>query len=196
MFSSRGSQAHAGADPDVPGRYRWLPQSEIIDLLKLQPGMSVAEMGAGAGHFTFPVLEVIGSAGHAFAVETAPEMLASLRERAQDRRNIHVVEAPHHATPIATGSCDRVLIANLWAELPDPLAVLREAARLLREDGRLIIIEWQAGAQCPQAPGTRVGFDEMVRLLEKNTWDIHRHGEVGPYCYFLEAAVSDESVQS
>jgi ubiquinone/menaquinone biosynthesis C-methylase UbiE len=196
MSSTRESQARAGADLDAPERFRWLPQPEIVDVLKLQPGMSVAEMGAGVGSLTVPVLEAVGPAGHAFAVETAPEMLARLRERAQNYRNIHVVEAPHHATPIATGSCDRVLMANLWAELPDPMAVLREAARLLREDGRLIVIEWQAGARCPEAPGKRIGFDEMVRLLEKNSWDIHRHGEVGPYCYFLETGVTDESVQS
>jgi hypothetical protein len=36
----------------------------------------------------------------------------------------------------------------------------------------------------------------MVQLLEMNRWDIHNHGETGPYSYFLEAAKSDESVQS
>jgi len=195
MVSTRESQALAGGGLDARERCRWLPQSEIVEALKLRPGMNVAEMGAGAGTFIIPILEVVGSGGQAFAVETAPEMLECLRERAQGYHNFHVVQAPHHATLIATGSCDRVLIANLWAELSDPIAVLREAARLLREDGRLLIIDWHARAQCPQAPSTRIGFREMVRLLEKN-WDIHRHGEVGPHSYFLEAAVCDESVQS
>ena len=87
-------------------------------------------------------------------------MLARLRERSGNSRNIHIVEAPHHATSIATGSCDRVFMANLWTELPDPIAALREAARLLREDGRLILIEWHAVANSPEAPGSRVGFHE------------------------------------
>jgi SAM-dependent methyltransferase len=123
-------------------------------------------------------------------------MLARLRDKVQNYRNIHVVEAPHHATRIATGCCDRVLLANCWTELYNPVAALREAARLLREDGRLILVEWNADAECPQAPISRMGRHEMVQLLERNCWDIHRHGDVGRYSYFLDAAVSDESVQS
>jgi len=180
----------------VPGRHRWLAPSEIVAALGLQPGMSVAELGAAQGDLMLPIAEAIGPAGHAFAVETAPEMLARLRDRAENRHNIHVVEAPHHATRIASGCCDRVLLANCWAELHDPMAALREAARLLREDGRLILIEWHNDAACPQAPSSRVGRREMVELLERNCWDIHRHGDVGRYSYFLDAAVSDESVQS
>jgi hypothetical protein len=38
--------------------------------------------------------------------------------------------------------------------------------------------------------------NELVQLLEKNTWVFTGNGELGPYSYFLEAAVSDESVQS
>jgi ubiquinone/menaquinone biosynthesis C-methylase UbiE len=162
----------------------------------LRPGMSVAELGADEGDLILQVAEAIGPAGHAFAIESSPEMLARLREQTQTCRNIHIIEARHHATPIPTGACDRVILANCWAELPDPIAALREAARLLREDGRLILIEWHADAGCPDAPAARTAFHEMVGLLERNTWDIHRHGDVGPYSYFLEAAVCDESVQS
>jgi ubiquinone/menaquinone biosynthesis C-methylase UbiE len=196
MISTKGPEATSCSNPDAPARHRWLPIPEVVDAMTLQPGMSIAESGAGRGDLILPAAEAIGDAGHAFAIEREPEMLAHLRERSRNSRNIHVVEAPYHATPMATGSCDRVLLANLWTELPDPIAALREAARLLRPEGRLILVEWHADAECPHAPRTRVGFDEMVRLLENNTWDIHRHGSLGPYSYFLEAAVSDESVQS
>lgn len=196
MLPTKETQSVRVGDLDAPERYRWIPKADVIDVLKLQPGMTIAEIGAGAGDLIQLVSEAIGWAGHAFAVETAPEMLASLREKAQGHLNIRVVEAPHDATPIASGSCDRVLMANLWAELPDPMATLREAARLLRKDGRLVVIEWQADAEYPHAPRRRIGLHEMVRLLEKNSWDLHRHGEIGPYSYFLEAAVTDESVQS
>jgi ubiquinone/menaquinone biosynthesis C-methylase UbiE len=142
--------------------------------------MTIVELGAGQGDLMLPISEVIGSEGHAFAVETAHELSACLREKAEARHNIHVVEAPCQATPIATGSCDRVVMVNIWTELSDPIAALREAARLLRVGGRLILIEWRADAECPQAPGTRVGFSEMVRLLEENIWDIHRQWRSRP----------------
>ena len=196
MTSSKRSKLSSRREADVPARYRSLPTSEIAGVLGLQPGMCVAELSAGRGDLIVPVSEAVGSAGRAFAVESAPEMLASLRERARGSGNIHVVEAPSHATPIATGCCDRVYMVNLWSELPDPAAALREAARLLRPDGRLILIDWHAEVECPHAPASRIGFREMIRLLEHNTWDVHRHGDVGPHSYFVEASISDESVQS
>jgi len=190
------SHAVTAEYPDAAKRYRWLPKSDVVEILRLQQGMVVAEIGAGAGDLILPISEAVGPAGHTFAIEMAPEPLVRLRETTQDSRNVHVVEAPYHATPVAADSCDRVLMANLWTELPDPIATLREAARLLRGEGRLILIEWQTDAKCTQAPSPRIRFNEMIQLLEKNTWDIHRHGEAGPCSYFLEAAVSDESVQS
>ena len=196
MISTIESRARSERESDTPGRYRFLPKSEIVDVLRLQPGMTIAELSAGRGDLVLSISEAIGSEGHAFAVETAPELLSCLREKAEACHNIHVVEAPCHATQIATGSCDRVVMVNIWTELSDPIAAMREAARLLGVDGRLILIEWHADAECPQAPGTRVGLPEMVRLLGENIWDIHRHGDFGPYSYFLEVGVSDESVQS
>jgi 16S rRNA A1518/A1519 N6-dimethyltransferase RsmA/KsgA/DIM1 with predicted DNA glycosylase/AP lyase activity len=79
-------------------RYRWLPKSQVVEILRLQPGMNIAEIGAGAGDLILPISEAVGPAGHTFAIEIAPEPLVRLRERAQGSRNVHVIEAPYHAT--------------------------------------------------------------------------------------------------
>jgi SAM-dependent methyltransferase len=135
--------------------------------------MVVAELGAEGSDLIAPLREAVGAEGRAFAIQV-----------------------PHQASSLAAHSCDRILLVNCWNAIPEPMAALREAARLLREGGRLVLIEWHANAECPEAPGERTAFHEMLRLLEKSTWDIHRHGNVGPHSYFFEAAVSDESVQS
>jgi len=161
-----------------------LPTAEITALLNLQPGMNITAIGAGAGDLILPLAEIVGPRGHAFAIESAPDNLVRLREQSRDRQNVHVIESPYHETPLASHSNDRVLLANIWNELPDPVQTLRESERLLREHGRLVLVEEQAD------------FGRVVETLEKNTWDIHRQGYAGPECYFLEASVSDESVQS
>jgi SAM-dependent methyltransferase len=157
---------------DVPEHWRWLPKPELLEVLNLRPGLSVAAVGRGAADLVREASATLGPEGQVFPLESLD------------------------ADTIPPASCDRVLLANQWARLPDPLAALRRAATLLRDDGRLILVEWHAHAQCPGAPDTRVALHEMVWLLEHNSWDIHRHGDLGPHCYFLEAGVSDESVQS
>lgn len=88
---------------------------------------------------------------------------------------------------VAEHACNRVIMHDLWGVLRDPMATLREAARLLRLDGgRLEIVERKS----------RIELRDLVRLLENNGWDIHSFGTVGEDGYRLEAAVCDESVTS
>jgi len=170
----------------------------IAEIVRVRAGMSVAEMGAGRGRLTRLITEAAGASGHIFAIEPDEDDAAHIQIETGYRNNIHVVESPPHATPIASDSCDRVIMANIWTELQDPVAALDEARRLLRDDGRLMVIEWHMDADSPPAPPPqfRIGFDAMVQVLERRSWDILRHGNVGPYNYFIEAAISDESVQS
>ena len=181
-----------------PDRCHLLPLAEMVDLLELRPGMTVAEMGAGHGRLTSSLSHAVGPEGRVYAIEREPEPLASLREKRKCQPNIQPVAAPSHNTGLAEHSSDRVLMANLLRELPDRIATLREAGRLLKEDGRLLLIEWRNDGEHPPGPPlhARIGFGEIVRLLENHNWDIHRHGAVGPHCVFVEASVSDEAVQS
>lgn len=197
MISNRKAEATIGL-LEHPERHGSLPKREVLEILELKPGMTVAEIGAGRGDLCLPISEAVGSAGHVFAVEAIPEMLHTLRQRSQNQSNIHLVEEPYQETAVAGESCDRVVMANLWTDLHDPLATLREVGRLLRKNGRLVLIEWRPDAPCPPGPPAdkRIEFRAMVQLLERHSWDLHRHGDASPFSYFLEVGICDESVQS
>jgi len=83
-------------------------------------------------------------------------------------------------------SYDRVVMTDIWARIPYPLAALCEAGRLLREKGRLRIVERHRS----------ISIRELVRLLANNGWEIHNCEETEGGGYTLEAALSDESVTS
>ena len=135
-----------------------LTDSDVLEALALRSGMCVAEVGAA--RFPEAIERAVGPQGSVMAADTSS------------------------MSGLPDACCDRVLMTNVWLEAGDPLEVLREAARLLRPDGRLVIIE------------SRVEFPELLKILENNCWDVFRHGEAGAQCYFIEAGVSDESVQS
>jgi hypothetical protein len=135
-----------------------LTDVNVLEALALRSGMCVAEIGGA--RFPEAIERAVGPNGSVLAADTSS--LSGLPE----------------------GCCDRVLMTNTWLEAGDPVEVLGEAARLLRPDGRLVIIE------------SRIDIGELVKILENNCWDVFRHGEAGQQCYFIEAGVSDESVQS
>src|SRR4051794_6064684 len=94
------SRALTAGNPHAIERYQWLPKSQVVEILRLQPGMHIAEIGAAAGDLILPISEAVGPAGCTFAVEVAPGPLARLRERTQGCGSVHVVEAPYHATTV------------------------------------------------------------------------------------------------
>ena len=145
-------------------------------MITFQPGMSV--MAIGNGSLCSSIQAAAGDEGPILMVENDSDLLEPMRQLSTGGPGFHVV-----------------VVANLSVAAPtDWVAVLRGVARVLGEHGRLIVIESNQSPR-PNSPG-QVRFREMVRLLEENFWNIHRHGATGPHRYLLEATVTDQSVQS
>lgn len=147
------------------GHLSWLPERELMEVLDLRAGMSVVGIGTPAAHLGERVHSQIGPAGR------------------------HEVVEPHQCGRIELrdDSCDVVLLADAWRALDDRHAALGEAARILREGGRLVILERRHEGE-PSAA--------LVDYLERHGWTIEAHREAGDHAYLITATVSDESVQS
>jgi SAM-dependent methyltransferase len=102
-------------------------------------GGRVVELGAGTGVnvdlYPDPVEEL-------FLVEPDPHMAKRLRQRvAESDRRADIVEAPAEALPFEGGSFDTAVATLVLCTIPDPVAALAEAARVLKPGGRLLFIE-------------------------------------------------------
>lgn len=192
-FNAAG--AHKLEDPD---RQKWLPAGEVLAALGLRPGMAVADIGAGTGYFALPAARAVGPGGRIFAVDLQPEMLAKLRENLAGLSNIQPVEGSAHKTTLTDACCDRVLMANVWHELDDHPGALAEVKRLLREEGRLAIVDWRTDVERPPGPPLehRWTMETTVQTLERTGWSVEHFSHLGSYNYIIVAALADESVQS
>lgn len=112
----------------------------------VREGMVVVEPGCGMGFFTLSLARLAGPSGRIIAVDLQPRMLAGLRRRARRKRLADRIEA-RLATSSDLGLSDLAGVADLVVaihvihEVPDAAGFLGQLRGVLREGGRLLIVE-------------------------------------------------------
>ena len=175
-----------------PERLSWLPPAAVVSMLDLRPGMCVADIGAGTGYFSLPLAQAIAPGGVVKAVDFEPQMLALLRQKLatpEVARQIETVHGSAAATTLPDSSCDAVLLANVWHELDEHGAVLAEARRILREGGRIAILDWRTDVPRPPGPPLehRVPMPSVSAALAAQGWLGAAGQPVGTYNYLVMA---------
>jgi ArsR family transcriptional regulator len=108
-------------------------------LLALLPAeWTVADLGCGTGAVA---AELAARFARVVAVDQSGEMLRAARRRLARAPNVEIHEARLEALPLADASCDAALAVLVLSYLEDPTAALREATRILRPGGRLVVVE-------------------------------------------------------
>lgn len=182
----RHEHAHLLDDPD---RQKWLPSATVLERLGLRPGMRVADVGAGTGYFALPMARAVAPGGLVFAVDVQPEMLEKLRVRLENGPAVALVEGDAARTTLQDGSIDLVFFANVWHEVDDRDAVLAEAARILRPEGRVAILDWRTDVQQPPGPPLdhRIAAADVEQALRARGWKVGAPDPVGVFSYLVIA---------
>ena len=173
----------------IPGQGSFLDTDRITSALGLMPGMHTADLGCGSGYFTISFARAVGSSGVVYAVDVRQEPLESLRAKAEAAglANIREVRADLEVlggTGIPDGSLDVSLLANTLFQSSKREEMVKEAARMLKSGGRLVIIEWRQGAGVPGGPpdDLRVSEDQAKRLAELAGTRSSSAIDAGTYC--------------
>lgn len=146
---------------------------EIFQKIGLSSGMRVADMGCGrTGHFVFPAARAVGEKGVVYAVDILKDVLHSLGSwvKSEGLENVQTVWSDiekFNKTPIPAKSVDACFFMNVVSHLKDKNSALSEAARLIKDDGQVVVVDWSKslGTLGPQN-GTVADPQKVVELAE------------------------------
>ena len=100
-----------------------------------------ADLGCGSGYFTIPLARLVAKV---YAVDISGGMLAILKERAAKERvdNVELVQNTESSIPLTDRCLDGALLGFVAHELYEPEKFFLELAKILKQNGRLYIIEY------------------------------------------------------
>lgn len=107
----------------------------LIALLAPQPGERILDIGCGPGIFA---AELQTHGAEVTALDSSPAMLAAVERHAP---TVERVEGEAMSLPFPDGAFDAVTIVQVLEYVADPVAAIREAARVVRPGGRLLVAD-------------------------------------------------------
>jgi SAM-dependent methyltransferase len=128
---------------ESPGRDKRLQIDRVMTLLDIQPGKSVADVGAGSGWFTVRAAQRVTPGGTVYAEDINPEAVTYIRKRAQREHlaNITVVQGTPNDPRLPPSSVDAVLMLKVYHEVANPAELLRSLRPSLRPGAKIGIID-------------------------------------------------------
>jgi ubiquinone/menaquinone biosynthesis C-methylase UbiE len=170
---------------DDPERVKILDSASILDKLELRGEMVFADLGCGTGFFAIPAARRVKKV---FALDIQPEMLEILRDKIKKEKitNIEALLSGESSIPLLDKSVDILLTANVFHELEDRSALLREVKRVLKMNGRLMIIDWKKMEMDFGPPlQERLDEKEVIATCFRNGFTLIEKLNIGPYNYLL-----------
>jgi ubiquinone/menaquinone biosynthesis C-methylase UbiE len=120
-----------------------ITRDRLREILEPRAGERVLEIGPGTGYYTLDLAAWVGDQGMVEIFDIQQEMLDHTIRAARERGvwNVNPTRGDAQKLTWEDDSFDAAILITVLGEIPDQDAALREIARVLKPDGRLIVGE-------------------------------------------------------
>lgn len=123
-------------------------ESKNLKKIGIGVGQHIADLGAGAGYYTLAAAKLVGNQGKVYAIDVQKNLLERIDNQAKNNNLDNVISIwgdieVKNGTHLRDDSIDSVLIINVLFQVEDVKSTLKEASRILKPGGKLMLIDWE-----------------------------------------------------
>jgi ubiquinone/menaquinone biosynthesis C-methylase UbiE len=157
----------------------------------LTSGDKVVVFGSGSGGHTLAAARALKGSGTIYGIDSRGQMVEKLKKEAQERHHLNVRVLHGNVdrlggTGIGAMSADAVIIPDTLFAYRDKATILKEASRIMKPGGRLLIVEWAASyAGAGPAPKDVCREEDALGFAKNAVFEYDRRFSAGNYHYAL-----------
>jgi SAM-dependent methyltransferase len=116
---------------------------QLVRLLGIRSGMTVADIGAGSGYYVVRLSPIVGANGRIIAEDVMPKYVQSLRKRVRDLglQNVEISLGEPHDPKLPVDSVDIAILVHMYHEIKQPYGLLYNLVPALKSEARVGIVD-------------------------------------------------------
>lgn len=166
----------------------FLKPEEVLKQLNLKEEMTAADFGSGSGGWAIPLAKILKE-GTVYAIDILEEPLSALKGKADflNIPNIKTMRADlerDKGSGLKDNSLDLVLMTNLLFQSEEKEKVLKEAKRVLKKEGKILVVDWKVDSTLGPKEG-KISAEEVKKIAKEPGLKLKKEIEAGKYHYGL-----------
>lgn len=172
---------------DDPARAEWQKPQEVVGLMAIEPGMQVADIGAGTGYFLGYLAAAVGGEGRVLGLDPEPNMVAHMTKKAEQAgwSRVRAKTIPFDSPGLAAGSTDRILIVDTWHHIENRVDYTRKLAEALASGGAVYVVDFTLESPVGPSVGHRLPAEKVMAEMKEGGLEVELLAETLPNQYVV-----------
>lgn len=176
---------------NMPADAKFVNPQDVINQLEVFEGAAVADFGCGTGYYVFPIAQKVGETGIVHALDVLESKLEAIKSQAKILGLTNIIASrvnleKEGGSKLENNSVDWVILSNMLFQNKNKEVVIKEAARVAKPGGKILIIEWKKeGHSFGLEEDLKISKEEVMELAKKNSLNFSKEIAVSDFHYGL-----------
>ena len=153
-----------------PERDVWQRPDEVVTHMAIEPGMTVADIGAGTGYLLERLARAAGPEGRVLALDVEASLVEHMKARVESGgeawKTVEARKVPFDDPQLAAESTHRIVILDTWHHIGDREVYAGKLREALAPDGRVFIVDFTLDSPHGPPAKHRLVAEQVIAELE------------------------------